>query len=260
MATGEAPAHLRTRAEQHAAGKRLRETCPRDLHANWKALKDRRGAVDTVLAAEKGRLPDLMPLRHGRMARSPFTFYRGSALAMAGDLAPTPSTGLRVQCCGDAHLSNFGGFATPERRILFSINDLDETLPAPWEWDLKRLAASFVVACRDNGLKDSFARAVAETCVRTYRESMFEFSQLKTLELWYQGMWADDLMASTPACVRLEDRRARLLDLQEQRIALAGHEEQDPAGGPDAANTDGLQGRIRQLVPLQQGLIRARQS
>ena len=100
-------------------------------------------------------MPDLLPLRHGRMVRSAFTFYRGAALTMAADLASTPSTGVRVQCCGDAHLCNFGGFATPERRVIFSINDLDETLPAPWEWDVKRLAASFVVACRDNGLRDA---------------------------------------------------------------------------------------------------------
>ena len=153
-ATGTTPDHLRSRAEQYAAGKALRDKCPRDSHAAWKAPKDRRGAVDTVLAAEKGRFPDLLPLRHGRMVRSPFTFYRGSALAMAGDLASTPVSGIRVQCCGDAHLSNFGGFATPERKMLFSINDLDETLPAPWEWDVKRLAASFVVASRDNRLKD----------------------------------------------------------------------------------------------------------
>jgi uncharacterized protein (DUF2252 family) len=122
---------------------------------------------------------------------------------MAQDLAVTPSSGIRVQCCGDAHLSNFGGFATPERRVLFSINDLDETLPAPWEWDVKRLAASFVLGCRDNGLKDAVAMEAARTCVRTYRESMAEFSQLKTLELWYQGMWADDLIAG------LKDRTLR---------------------------------------------------
>jgi uncharacterized protein (DUF2252 family) len=187
---------VRSKAEQYAAGKALRDKCPRDSHAAWKAPKDRRGAVDTILAAEKGRFPDLLPLRHGRMARSPFTFYRGSALAMAGDLASTPVSGIRVQCCGDAHLSNFGGFATPERRVLFSINDLDETLPAPWEWDVKRLAASFVVACRDNGLKDAVAKDAARTSVRTYRESMAEFSQLKTLELWYEGLWGDELVAS----------------------------------------------------------------
>jgi uncharacterized protein (DUF2252 family) len=148
-----------------------------------------------VLEAEKGRLPELLPLRHGRMARSAFTFYRGSALAMAADLASTPATGIRVQCCGDAHLCNFGGFATPERRVIFSINDLDETLPAPWEWDVKRLAASFVVASRDNGLRDGAARDAATTCVRTYRESMAEFSEMKTLELWYYSLAADDLVA-----------------------------------------------------------------
>ena len=114
---------------------------------------------------------------------------------MATDLASTPVTGVRVQCCGDAHLCNFGGFATPERRIIFAINDLDETLPAPWEWDVKRLAASFVVACRDNGLSDAAAKDVAMSCVRTYRESMAEFSQMKTLELWYRALTADELMA-----------------------------------------------------------------
>jgi uncharacterized protein (DUF2252 family) len=141
-----------------------------------------------VLASEKGRIPKLLPLRHGRMVRSPFTFYRGSALAMAADLSTTPSTGVYVQCCGDAHLCNFGGYATPERKIIFSVNDLDETLPAPWEWDVKRLAASFVVACRDNQISDSNARDISTTCVRSYRESMAEFSQLKTLELWYYSM------------------------------------------------------------------------
>jgi uncharacterized protein (DUF2252 family) len=139
-------------------------------------------------------MQDLLPLRHGRMVRSAFTFYRGAALTMATDLAVTPSTGIRVQCCGDAHLCNFGGFATPERKIIFSINDLDETLPAPWEWDVKRLAASFVVACRDNGLSKAVAKDAVTTCVRSYRESMAEFSQLKTLELWYRALGADELI------------------------------------------------------------------
>ena len=164
------PPKLRTEstyAERYAAGKALREACPRQAHAGWKAPAGRPDAVQLVLEAEKGRMPDLLPLRHGRMARSAFTFYRGAALTMAADLASTPSSGIRVQCCGDAHLCNFGGFATPERRVIFSINDLDETLPAPWEWDVKRLAASFVVACRDKGLKDSAARDVVMTCVRT---------------------------------------------------------------------------------------------
>ena len=191
-----------SRSERHAAGKALRKRCPRESHARWKAPANRRDAVELVLAAEKGRVPDLLPLRHGRMVRSAFTFYRGAALTMAADLASTPTSGIRVQCCGDAHLCNFGGFATPERKIIFSINDLDETSPAPWEWDLKRLAASFVVACRDNHLKDAVARDVALTCVRSYRESMAEFSQLKTLELWYRSLEAEALIAGLPSELR----------------------------------------------------------
>ena len=202
--------------ERYAAGKALRDTCPRDAHAFWNPPANRPDPVQMILEAEKGRLPDLLPLRHGRMVRSAFTFYRGSALAMANDLASTPATGIRVQCCGDAHLCNFGGFATPERRVIFSINDLDETLPAPWEWDVKRLAASFVVACRDNGLSNAAAKDVVMTCVRTYRESMAEFSQMKTLELWYYALAADDLVANIKdpkfrrrALMRLQKERAR---------------------------------------------------
>ena len=186
----------RTYADRYAAGKALREVCSRKSHAEWKAPADRPDAVDLVLAAEKGRMPDLLPLRHGRMVRSAFTFYRGAALTMASDLATTPSSGVNVQCCGDAHLCNFGGFATPERRILFAINDLDETHPAPWEWDVKRLAASFVVACRDRGISDAAAKDIVRTCVRSYRDSMVEFSYLKTLELWHQAVWAEDLLAN----------------------------------------------------------------
>ena len=196
------PAQGRTRKEQYAAGKALRASCPREAQADWKAPSNRRDPVELVLSAERGRQRELLPLRHGRMVRSAFTFYRGAALTMAADLATTPSTGLRVQCCGDAHLCNFGGFATPERRVIFSINDLDETLPAPWEWDLKRLAASFVVACRDRGLKKVTAKDVATTCVRTYRESMAEFSQLKTLELWYRALSAEELMDGLPSKLR----------------------------------------------------------
>ncbi len=205
-----------TAAERYAAGKALRKGCPRESHAAWKAPANRRDAVEMVLAAEKGRMPELLPLRHGRMVQSPFTFYRGSALAMAADLAATPVSGVRVQCCGDAHLSNFGGFATPERRIVFSINDLDETLPAPWEWDVKRLAASFVAACRDNGFKDSVARAAVETCVRTYRENMAILGEMKTLDLWYQAMEPERMVADVKdekfrlrALRRIEKERAK---------------------------------------------------
>jgi uncharacterized protein (DUF2252 family) len=203
-----------TRAELYAAGKALRSACPRTSHGTWLVPPDRPGAVDLVLAAEAERLPDLLPLRHGRMARSAFTFFRGAAYTMAADLAFTPASGIRVQCCGDAHLSNFGGFATPERRVIFSINDLDETLPAPWEWDVKRLAASFVVASRDNGLRDAAARDAATTCVRTYREAMAEFSEMKTLELWYCAMDADELVADIKDP---ELRRRGIRRLQKER-------------------------------------------
>src|SRR5262245_1110453 len=198
---------LLTRADAYALGKMLRAECPRKAHAQWKAPKDRPDAVDLVLSAEKGRMRNLLPLRHGRMARSAFTFYRGAALTMATDLATTAASGLRVQCCGDAHLSNFGGFATPERRVIFSINDLDETLPAPWEWDVKRLATSFVVACRDNSLSESAARDAATTCVRTYRQAMAEFGEMKSLELWYHSLGADELAGN----VKDRDLRSRLL-------------------------------------------------
>jgi len=205
-----------SRKQLYAIGKELRNACPRRSHAKWKAAKNRPDPVSLLLEAEKGRLPDLIPLRHGRMAASPFTFYRGAAITMASDLAATQVSGLRVQCCGDAHLSNFGGFATPERRVIFSINDVDETLPAPWEWDVKRLAASFVVACRDNGLSDGKAKDTVMTCVRTYRESMADFSRMKTLELWYSMLELDELMAGIKghklrerALKRLQKERAK---------------------------------------------------
>ena len=188
--------------ERLAAGKALRDACPRTAHAIWKVPAGRPNAVELILRAEKGRVPELLPLRHGRMVRSAFTFYRGAALTMASDLASTPVMGMRVQCCGDAHLCNFGGFATPERRVIFAINDLDETHPAPWEWDVKRLAASFVVACRDKGIGDAAAKDMVMSYVRTYRESMAEFSGLKTLELWYRALAAAELIAGLPPDLR----------------------------------------------------------
>ena len=136
---------------------------------------NRADVVDLITESNKGRIANLIPLRHSRMARSPFTFYRGAALNMAADLSGTPVTGINVQACGDAHLCNFGGFATPERNVIISINDLDETLPAPWEWDLKRLCTSFVVACRNNSLNENTAGDAVLECVRSYRENMVVF-------------------------------------------------------------------------------------
>ena len=219
----------------------MRDACPRAAHAAWKMPADRPDPVKLVLEAEKGRRPDLLPLRHGRMVRSPFTFYRGAALTMASDLASTPATGVRVQCCGDAHLCNFGGFATPERRIIFSINDLDETLPAPWEWDVKRLATSFVVGCRDNGLSDPAAKDIATNCVRSYRESMAEFSQMNALELWYYALWADDLLAG----MRDPGLRQRVIKRLEKERTKSRAEEMFPK----LAETRGNLHVIRDQLP-----------
>lgn len=188
--------HHLTRAERRAIGRSLRDSCPRVSHAGWKPDADRPDPIQIVKNSNVDRLPELIALRHGRMSATPFTFFRGSALAMATDLSKTPFTGYRVQCCGDAHLSNFGGFATPERQVIFSVNDLDETLPAPWEWDVKRLTASFVVASRNNGLTDESAADAVRTCVRSYREHMAELSEMSAMERWYIMLDSQDILAS----------------------------------------------------------------
>jgi uncharacterized protein (DUF2252 family) len=183
----------------------MRDKCPRTSHAAWKAPHDRPDPVRLIEEGNVGRLPELIPLRHGRMLQSPFTFYRGAALHMAVDLAGTPATGFRVQACGDAHLGNFRCFATPERRVIFDIHDLDETLPAPWEWDVKRLAASFVLACRSNSLSEKQAREAVLACVRSYREHMAEFSKMRALDVWYASFEAEKLFAN----IQDADIRAR---------------------------------------------------
>jgi uncharacterized protein (DUF2252 family) len=184
------------RDERYAAGKRLRQRLAREQHGEWTPSPKRRDPVELVIESSNGRIPDLIPIRYGRMMVSPFTFYRGTANIMAADLAPTPVTGLQVQLCGDAHLLNFGGFATPERRLLLDINDLDETLPGPWEWDLKRLAASFVFASRSNGFSAADQREAALTCVRSYREHMIEYAAMTVLEIWYARLQLSDTLAS----------------------------------------------------------------
>jgi Uncharacterized protein conserved in bacteria (DUF2252) len=211
--------HRRSRAERRAKGKSLRDACPREAHAVWKAPAGRPDPVSLVLEADKGRIVELLPLRHGRMAVSPFTLFRGSALNMAVDLATTPVTGVRVQCCGDAHLGNFRGLGTPERRVIFAINDLDETLPGPWEWDLKRLTASFVVACRNNGLIESTAKDAVLACVRSYREHMREFSEMNPIDLWYFNFDSDMLLAAVDdpelrkrAIKRIDKERTRRVE------------------------------------------------
>jgi uncharacterized protein (DUF2252 family) len=172
-----------------------------------------------VKQANEGRIPELIPIRHSRMLHSPFTFFRGTALNMAADLADTPSTGLYVQACGDAHLGNFRCFATPERRVIFDIHDLDETLPAPWEWDVKRLAASFIVASRNNGLRDVEGKAAVLSCVRNYREQMRKYCQMNALDVWYASFEAEELIKSME-CKRSRKRLKNTLRKARERSAF----------------------------------------
>ena len=184
------------RDQRYAAGKALRDRVPREQHGEWKAPRKRPDPVDLVTESSKGRIPELIPLRYGRMSVSPFTFYRGAALNMAADLAGTPQTGISVQVCGDCHLMNFGGFATPERREIFDINDFDETLPGPWEWDLKRLAASFALAARSNGFAAADQRSAARACARSYRKWIAKYADMRALDVWYARIDMDAVLAA----------------------------------------------------------------
>jgi uncharacterized protein (DUF2252 family) len=192
------PAEFLSRKERLVAGKALREKVPREHHAAWKPSAKRRDPIEVLEESNRDRMPELIPIRYGRMLRSPFTFLRGSAGLMAYDLSTLPSTGLRVQACGDCHLLNFGLFATPERNLVFDMNDFDETLPAPWEWDVKRLGASFAVAARDNHCSDEVARDAAVACARAYREHLRECSKKSPLDIWYERLDMRTLIEQAP--------------------------------------------------------------
>lgn len=181
-------------ADRLIAGKALRDEVSHQAHGAWKRDSARVDPLAILRASDKFRVSKLLPIRYGRMLQSPFTFFRGSAGVMAADLARTPSTRIRVQACGDCHLMNFGGFATPERNILFDINDFDETLPAPWEWDIKRLVASFVLAARSNRLSDAVGREAAIACAASYRDRLREFSKMSPLERWYARITSEDII------------------------------------------------------------------
>jgi uncharacterized protein (DUF2252 family) len=182
--------------EQRAArGKAARAWAPRSEHGEWEPAADRRDPVELLEEQARTRVPELVPLRYGRMLVSPFTFFRGAAYPMAADLAGAPRTGLDVQLCGDAHLSNFGGFAAPDRRLVFSINDFDETLPGPFEWDVKRLVASFAVAGRDRGFDARQRRSINRIVARSYREAIRDFAEMSNLDLWYARIDVDEIAA-----------------------------------------------------------------
>ena len=227
-------------AERRAVGKRLRDTVPRAAHATWRAAAGRKDPLAILHAADVTRQPDLVPLRYGRMLQTPFTFYRGSAGVMAADLASTPTTHIHVQACGDAHLMNFGGFATPERRLIFDINDLDETLPAPWEWDVKRLVASFVLAARSNGLSDRDGRNAAVACARSYRDQMRNFSDMDVLDTWYSRLDEAGYLAMLPKYQKAVLRK---------RIAKATVRSSSELMFPKLVETTGEQPRIHDAPP-----------
>ncbi|HEY2602898.1 MAG TPA: DUF2252 domain-containing protein [Thermoleophilaceae bacterium] len=175
-------------AERIARGKAARAEAPRSSHAAFEPRSSRADPVEVVERQAQTRVPELVPIRYGRMLVSPFTFYRGAAMIMADDLAATPRSGLTVQCCGDAHLSNFGVFASPERRLMFDVNDFDETLPGPWEWDVKRLAASMLIAARDNGFRAKDQHRIVLETVAQYRTAMAGFAAMNNLEVWYSHL------------------------------------------------------------------------
>jgi uncharacterized protein (DUF2252 family) len=198
MTTSTVPSHTSVE-DRRAIGERARENTPISAQADWEPAGGRPDPVELLMQQNATREADLVPVRHGRMTVSPFTFYRGAAKVMATDLATTPMAGLVVQLCGDAHLSNFGGFASPERRLLFGLNDFDETLPGPFEYDLKRMAASFTIAAHNNLFAPADVRAVTVESVKAYRLGMAEFSAMRTLDIWYANMSEADIREAVRA-------------------------------------------------------------
>jgi uncharacterized protein (DUF2252 family) len=218
--------------DRKAKGLEARDRAPLSGHSGWRPAVDRPDPVALLEEQNTTREPDLVPVRHGRMMVSPFTFYRGAAKVMAADLAATPVAGLGAQLCGDAHLSNFGAFASPERILLFDLNDFDETLPGPFEYDVKRMAASFTIAARNNGFSKADTRAATLASVRAYREAMAGFAQMRTMDIWYARLDEDELMTGIRAAVagvdtqekaarkaEKADKRAKAPKKQERRAA-----------------------------------------
>jgi uncharacterized protein (DUF2252 family) len=199
--------HL-TPEERAVRGKAARAEVPLDSHAEFEPAADRPDPIALLEEQGASRVPNLVPVRYGRMMASPFSYYRGAALPMAADLVTTPVTGLAVQACGDAHLSNFGVFGSAERRLVFDVNDFDETTPGPWEWDVKRLAASLEVAARDNGFPGKKRRAIVAAAVAQYREAMRSFADMTNLEVWYAHADMDTLRQQNPAQLKARQRKA----------------------------------------------------
>jgi uncharacterized protein (DUF2252 family) len=207
------PREVLTPDEWRARGRERRRLTSRSSHAHWAAPQDRPDPVAILEEQAKTRVPDLIPIRYGRMIASPFAYFRGAAAPMAWDLAHTPATDIRVQACGDAHLLNFGMYAAPDRRLVFDVNDFDETLPAPFDWDVKRLAASFAVAARENGFPDRKARTAARLAVRSYRTEMANYAAMRFLKVWYSRIDIDEVSRLFDALQPEEAVRRRHRDI-----------------------------------------------
>jgi len=199
----------RTIKDRLGVGRKLREKMPRSSHSQWAPGKNRADPIELLKEWDRGRLPTLLPIRYGRMRASPFAFFRGAAAVMAADLASAPVTGIRVQACGDCHVANFGGFGTPERQLVFDIDDFDETLPAPWEWDVKRLASSVVLAMRQASVGERHCSDAARSAVESYRKHMREYAEMTALEVWYSYLHLELFVrgAETPGAKKRWQRR-----------------------------------------------------
>src|SRR5947207_419720 len=209
-------------------GRTARDRTPPSSHAGWRPAADRPDPVGLLERQDRTREPDLVPVRHGRMMVSPFTFYRGAAKIMAVDLKDTPAAGLRTQLCGDAHLSNFGMFASPERRLVFDLNDFDETLPGPFEYDVKRMAASFLIAGRNNGFAKADARAAAVASVAAYREAMADFARMPTMDVWYAHFDEDRFRTLIQDALLAETSTAAKKDKKAKKAKATKKEQKDP--------------------------------
>jgi uncharacterized protein (DUF2252 family) len=240
---GSAGGEQLSRADRAARGKDARAAAPLASHAEFTPDASR-DPVGLLLEQEKTRVPELVPVRHGRMLVSPFTFFRGAALPMAADLAGTPASGLRVQLCGDAHLSNFGAFASPERRLVFDVNDFDETLPGPFEWDVKRLAASLAVAGRDNGFAGKDRRKIVLAGVESYRTAMLEFSGQSLLAVWYAHLDVEDTIA------RFQSQMSKKTLKATRKVVAQAHTYDSMQALGKLATQNGRQWRIISDPPL----------
>ena len=238
-----------TPAERAASGRAARADVPRSAHGGWSPSATRGDPVALLEEQAKTRVPELVPIRYGRMLVSPFAFFRGGAYLMAADLAHLPRTALQAQLCGDAHLSNVGAFAAPDRRLVLSVNDFDETLPGPFEWDVKRLVASFAVGGRDRGFDDRERAAITRTVARSYRETMREFAGMRTLDLWYARLDVDDIIRRYRKSVSPKD-----LKRAERNVAKARTKDSLKAFGKLTETVDGeirIAGDPPLVVPIE---------